>query len=175
MRVYVRWVSVVLPAIIIASWSTSIYGQDLQTSDEFLDKLVGSWQLTGSMGSVALRQRVDARWVIQGNYLQVHVVQDNPISGGERPYEAIYMFGFDRESGRYVMHLFDTFGAGYSRTIGTGVLRGNSVEFLFDYPTGQFSNTLTWEETSGRWKMILREQEDNGNWSTFATKILTRT
>ena len=110
-------------------------------SDEFLNRLVGSWKLTGSMGATELRQRVDARWVIQNQFLQVHCIQEGLAPQGQIPYEAIYMLGYDSQSREYSMHLFDTFGENYARTIGKGTRRENSVEFLFEYPNGLFSNT----------------------------------
>jgi hypothetical protein len=143
-------------------------------SDEFLNRLVGSWKLTGSMGATELRQRVDARWVIQNQFLQVHCMQEGLAPQGQIPYEAIYMLGYDSQSREYSMHLFDTFGENYARTIGKGTRRENSVEFLFEYPNGLFSNTFTWNNESGEWSMLLRRQEESGEWKVFARKKLTR-
>jgi len=84
------------------------------------------------------------------------------------------MLGYDSRSEEYVMHLFDTFGARYSRKVGVGTRGGDSVEFLFAYPSGQFSNTFTWDRQSGGWNMVLRQKEETGQWKVFATKILAR-
>lgn len=142
--------------------------------DDFLNKLVGSWALTGSMGSTELRQKVDARWVIQGHFLEVHCMQEEPILPGQMPYEAIYMLGYDSQSGEYSMHLFDIFGAGYARTVGIGKRGGDSVEFLFEYPNSLFSNIFTWNDDIGGWEMLLRQREETGEWKVFAKKTLTR-
>jgi hypothetical protein len=48
--------------------------------DEFLNKLVGSWHLTGNMGSTELRQKVNARWVIQGQFLEVHCIEEGSVT-----------------------------------------------------------------------------------------------
>ena len=106
--------------------------------DEFLNRLVGSWKLTGMMGSTELRQKIDARWVIQGRFLEIHCIQEGPVPPDQIPYEAIYMLSYDSQSEEYQMHLFDTFGAGYARTVGIGTRNDNSVEFLFEYPNGHF-------------------------------------
>jgi hypothetical protein len=142
--------------------------------DDFLQRLVGTWILTGAMGATQLRQKVEAQWVIQGHFLRVHCMQDGPEPQEEAPYEAVYMLGYDSQSGEYVMHLFDTFGAGYSRTVGVGKRRGDTVEFTFEYPQGLFSNTFTWDGDSGQWEMLLRQREPSGGWKTFATKSLVR-
>ncbi len=141
-------------------------------SDDFLDRLVGSWNLTGTMGSTELRQTVKAGWVIQGHFLQVHFVEEGLVPPDKPRYEAIYMLGHDRDAGGYTLHLFDTFGAGYARTVGIGTRRENSLEFLFEYPNGLFSNTFTWNDDSGEWTMLLRQQEETGEWKVFAKKTL---
>ena len=142
--------------------------------DDFLNKLVGLWTLTGSMGSTELRQKVDAHWVIQGYFLEVRCMQEGPVLPDQTPYEAIYMLSYDNQSEEYSMHLFDTFGARYARTVGIGMRQGDSVEFLFEYPNGLFSNTFTWEDDSRGWEMLLRQKEETGEWKVFAKKTLTR-
>jgi hypothetical protein len=142
-------------------------------ADDFLEGLLGSWNLTGTMGDIQLLQKVDARWVIQGEFLQMHFRQTNP-APEQQPYEAMYMIGQDSKAGQYIMHLFDTFGAGFSRTIGIGTRKGDAVEFIFDYPAGRFSNTFTRDRTFGKWEMLLRQLEDGGGWKIFATKNLSR-
>jgi len=142
--------------------------------DKFFNNLVGSWNLTGKMGSTELRQNVEACWVLQGHFLQMHCLQaDNPVPG-QPPYEALYLLGFDENRGEYSFHLFDTFGAGYAATVGFGVRRGDSLEFLFDYPDGPFSNSFTWKAKTGEWEMLLRQQDEAGGWREFATKRLSR-
>ena len=72
------------------------------------------------------------------------------------------------------MHLFDTFGPSFAQTIGIGKRRNDSVEFLFKYPNGLFSNTFTWKQETGEWEMLLRQQAENDEWKVFAKKMLTR-
>ena len=143
-------------------------------SEELLDQLVGSWDLTGKMGTTDLRQKVEADWVIQGHFLQVHFIQEGPVLQDRPRYEAIYMLGYDSQSEEYTMHLFDTYGVRYARTIGVGMRRADSVEFLFEYPNGLFSNIFTWDRETDEWEMLLRQKGENGKWKIFARKSLTR-
>jgi len=96
----------------------SSYGQEVvrkaPPKDDLLDRLVGSWTLTGKMSSTPLKQRVEAKWVLRGRFLQMHFVSEGPTLGTQTPYEATYMIGYDSQSNTYVLHLFDTFGATYS-------------------------------------------------------------
>jgi hypothetical protein len=142
--------------------------------DVFLDKLAGSWTLTGNMGLTELRQKVNARWVIQGQFLEVHCIEEGTVTQDQPLYEAVYMLGYDEESEVYSMHLFDTFGARFAQTVGNGKRRNDSIEFLFEYPNSLFSNTFTWNQDTGVWEMLLRQQEENGEWKVFAKKMLRR-
>lgn len=141
---------------------------------DLLDRLVGSWTLTGTMGAIELRQRVTARWVVGEQFLQMHFVQEGPSDPGKPPYEALYLLGYDERSDQLVLHLFDTFGTSFSRTLGIGTRRGDAVELLFDYPSGLFSNTFAWDAKTDRWTMTLRQREADGGWRLFAVKTPTR-
>jgi hypothetical protein len=142
--------------------------------DEFLHRLVGLWTLTGKMGSTELRQKVNARWVIQGQFLEVHCIEAGSATQDQPLYEAVYMLGYDSQSKEYSMHLFDTFGASFARTVGIGKRRNDSVEFLFEYPNGLFSNTFIWNKNSEGWEMLLKQKESKDKWKVFAKKTLTR-
>ena len=163
---------VAIVVVSLSAWSHAA-GREAPKPEDFLDRLVGSWDLTGTMGSTPLHQHVDARWAIQGRFLQMHFVEEGPLPG-KSPYEAIYMLGYDNQAGKYVLHLFDTFGATYSRTVGVGTRQGDSVDFLFEYPTGRFSNTFTWNQATAKWEMLLRQRDSNGEWTVFARKTLSR-
>lgn len=126
------------------------------------------------MGSIELRQKVNARWMIQGQFLEVHCIEEGPVTQDQPLYEAVYMLGYDSQSEEYSMHLFDTFGASYALTVGIGKRRADSIEFLFEYPNGLFSNTFTWKQETGAWKMLLRQQVENDEWKVFAKKMLIR-
>jgi len=142
--------------------------------DEFLDRLVGSWSLTGNMGSTELRQKVNARWVIQGQFLEVQCMEEGSVTNDQPLYEAVYMLGYDSQPEEYSMHLFDTFGASFAKIVGIGKRRNDSVEFLFEYPNSLFSNTFTWNQDTGGWEMLLKQKGENNEWKIFAKKILTR-
>jgi len=165
-----------LPAAFLALACSGGTGWDPAATDApgdpFLDGLVGTWTLTGSMGETRLRQEVDARWIVRGQFLRMHFLESGPSAGDVAPYEAVYVLGRDEGSDEYVLHLFDTFGAGYSRTVGIGTRRGDTLEFLFDYPDGLFSNAFIRESAGGRWRMLLHAKEGDG-WKLFAEKRLS--
>ncbi len=144
------------------------------TKDDFLERLVGSWSLSGTAGSRALRQKVESVWVIEGRYVRMHFIEQEPIPHDRPRYEAIYMIGRDDKNDEYVLHLFDTFGATYSRVLGVGKRDVNAITFLFHYPDGLFSNRFTWDPRTREWRMLLKQQEGAEGWKVFAEKTLTR-
>jgi Protein of unknown function (DUF1579) len=145
----------------------------LDVPHELLDKLVGTWELTGQMGETAVQQAVEARWTLGGHFAEVRCRSVLNKPAGHEPYEAVYYIGFDAEDERYVMHLLDTFGARYSRFLGIGERRGNRISFVFEYPDGPFANAFTWHPDTAEWTFALTFLED-GIKRTFATKRMRR-
>ena len=136
--------------------------------DAFLANLAGKWTLTRKIRGAEVRNTVDAEWVLDGRFLEVHMRD-----AAEPPtYEAIVLMGFDPASGRYVAHWCDTYGAGYS-AIGRGKRAGDSVELEFAYPDAPFYNTFTWHPERSEWTCLL-ENVRGGRRVVFAEDVLRR-
>lgn len=133
--------------------------------DPFLDGLVGRWLLTGQMGQTELKQEVEARWVLGETFVEMRFSQAEP------PYEALYLLGKDPKSGRYVFHLFDSFGVSDEYRFGTGDLDGDRIPFSFLYTSGLFHNTLT--HCADGWTWTLEYEADGGR-RNFAVKRMVR-
>lgn len=71
-------------------------------------------------------------------------------------YEAVIYIGFDDEKKSYVVHWIDVFGGRFSETLGYGKREGNKIVFSFDYPSGPFRNTFTWNETGKSWNFLMQ-------------------
>jgi len=142
--------------------------------DDLLAHLVGIWDLNGSMGNVALHQTVNGDWFFGKRFLRLDFLEVVRADHPTRPYEALYVVAYDGSKRHYQLHLFDTFGAKYAGTVGFGERRGNSIDFLFDYPDGLFSNVFTFDPTTGVWTMLLRQRDAAGNWHDFARKTMHR-
>jgi hypothetical protein len=96
-----------------------------------------------------------------------------PASDNQSPYQAVYFIGFDERDDTYVMHLLDTFGAGYSRVIGLGKRDGNTIPFIFQYADGPLTNRLIWDSDTQSWTFELTYVQE-GQVHTFATKCMIR-
>ncbi len=94
--------------------------------DPFIENLAGNWVLTRRIRGREVRNRVEAGWVLNHQFLQVHMADV------ARPpeYEALVMIGYDHGAGKYVAHWCDTFGGKFS-ALGHGKRSGNSIEFAF--------------------------------------------
>lgn len=136
-----------------------------------LDGLEGSWHLEGTILDKPLVQEVSVEWVLNGAYLRIHYKPSTVTPLTEDPYEAIAYIGWDpAEDGRFVMFLFDTFGAAYP-TPGLGApLGGGAWRFEFDYPQGQFV-TEVHREGSG-WRIEQLSATEDGELAPFGVKRL---
>ena len=140
---------------------------------EFLNLLIGKWELTGQMGNTPLQQAVTAQWTLDHRFVELHFTSTIPSSDGQPPYQAIYFIGHDEKDNTYVMHLLDTFGASYSRAIGLGKRDGNTIPFVFQYTEDPFVNRFTWEADTQSWTFELTHKQD-GQIHVFATKHMKR-
>lgn len=134
-----------------------------------LDGLVGSWHLEGSILGKRLVQEVEVERVLGGAYLRIHYLPSTVTPLTDEPYEAISFLGWDPGAERWVMFLFDVFGAAYP-TPGLGSpLEGGGVRFDFAYPQGRFVTDLVPEGDGWR---IDQFSEDEGSLVPFGVKHL---
>ena len=141
--------------------------------DELLDRLVGNWSLTGTMGRRKLSQDVGAEWVLGHRFLKIDF-KDSPSESSGAPYEATYYIGYDPSQSQYVCHLIDSFGASFSKTLGFGKRTDAGILFEFAYPDAFFENAFIWDRATDTWKMVLRYRNLEGKWVPFAEKNLRR-
>src|SRR5262245_8308468 len=132
--------------------------------DELLDHLVGDWKLTRQMRGQTAENTVKAEWVLQHQFLRVHMkdVATPP------NYEAMIFIGYDNTSESYVAHWIDVFGGRFSETLGYGVRDGNRVKFIFEYPDGPFHNTFNWNAEAKTWTFLMEQKDRTGKWKEFA-------
>ncbi len=145
----------------------------MSAPNEFLDRLIGQWELTGQMGSTPLHQAVVAHWVLAGRFVELRFTSMLPAPVGQPPYDALYFVGYDEREDLYVLHLLDTFGPEYSRWIGLGKREGEAIAFVFQYADGPFTNRFQWDPATQTWIFDLT-YEQGGQVHTFATKRMRR-
>ncbi|MBI5507482.1 MAG: DUF1579 family protein [Deltaproteobacteria bacterium] len=149
-------------------------GPQASFKDEFVDRLVGEWSATGTIMGQPLRHQISAAWVLSHQFLELHIRDLGPARPGRAPYEAVVFLGRDNMSERYVAHWIDTFGGRASETLGFGTKNGDTLELVFEYPDGPFRTSFTWVAAKKTWRLLMREKDKTGTWSTFADELLAR-
>lgn len=146
--------------------------QTSQTAEmeALLDRLVGEWQMTGSVRGEPATYTLTAARVLRGRFVELH------IEDVTRPpaYEARVFIGVDSAGGRYIAHWLDGFGAGYSIPHATGEARGDTLVLLFPYPTGAFRDTFVYDRRSDTWRFRLEASDGAGGWRRFAEYLVRR-
>ena len=129
-----------------------------------LSRMVGNWKMTGTVRARPVEYQLEARRTLGGRFVQLHMkdVATPPA------YEALVYIGRDSVTSRYVVHWLDIFGAGFSRTLGEGVERGDTLIIDFKYPDGPFRDTFTYDPSQDRWHFLLESGSPTGAWTTFA-------
>jgi hypothetical protein len=142
--------------------------------DSLADHMAGIWKLDGQLMGREAHHEVHADWVLNHQFLRLHEKTAAEAPKSEQPYEAFWFLGYDRVSGRYVLHLMDIFGARYSETLGYGTRDGNQIHFVFDYPDGPFHTTFIWNPQKDTWEWLMEQKGKSGKWTRFADLKLTR-
>ncbi|MGD2058581.1 MAG: hypothetical protein PVI04_07585 [Anaerolineales bacterium] len=140
---------------------------------DFLNNLVGRWQLTGTMGEIKLRQEILAHWILNDTFLRMHCRSNTSADNPTAEYEAVYHLGYNADEDVIVMHLLDTTEVPTECTVGRGVLEGNRVIFRFDYEDTPFLYTFEYDPTHDRWHLPQTYEQD-GELKSFAVKEMTR-
>jgi hypothetical protein len=146
-------------------------GQSSAEADSaFLEKLLGKWDMTGTMGSKELHYHAVGERVLQGGFLRLHMIDADP----DPRYEADAFIGVDKQRHDFIVHWLDRFGAAGARVVGAGKRKGTQLVVLFPYATGTFRDAFTFMPETGTWSFLLESRKPDGSWSTFATYTLVR-
>lgn len=100
---------------------TAVSTTSAQTSrppSELLERLVGTWVIEGTMAGKPTTHDVVARWVLNGQYLQLHEVSRERDAQGRPAYEALVYLTWEPSRGEYsCLWLDSTSNAGLSNGI----------------------------------------------------------
>jgi len=137
--------------------------------DHFIENLVGDWKLTRQVRGTEVQNTVKAEWVLNHQFLQVHMKD----AANPPTYEALVLIGYSYADKQYIAHWCDTYGGKFS-AVGHGKRSGDSIEFKFEYPDGPFYNTFTWNPKVKGWTFRMESQKKDGTRALFAEDNLRR-
>jgi hypothetical protein len=144
--------------------------------DPLLDRFVGSWVPSGTIDGKQTTHDVEARWVLDHQYLQFHEVSREKDAKGHPAYEAIVFIGWDAASGQYACLWLDSTGGGglAAQAIGHARREAQKMAFLFKGGDGSlFHTTFRYDEAAGTWQWLM-DAEADGKLQSFARVTLKK-
>ena len=138
-------------------------------ADGVLERLVGTWQLVGTVRGDSVRYRGEGRRLLQGRFVELHL-EDRT---SPPAYEARIAIGADTTPGRVLAHWLDNFGAAFSVPHGSGQVVGDTLQFGIVYRDGPFRDTFVFAR-DGSWTLHIESRDARGRWQTFARYAAVR-
>jgi len=142
--------------------------------DDLLDKMVGKWRLTGSFEGQRVNHAVEARWVLNHQFIEIHEKDLTQPKGDAVAYDALVYVGYEATPQRYVAHWLDVFGGG-SATLGYGKRTETAIQFDFEYPGQPWLTTFRWNASTNSWQWLMQTKNKQGLWQEAANMTLLRT
>jgi hypothetical protein len=144
--------------------------------DALLDRLAGSWVMTGTIAGDEITHDVTAEWVLGHHYLRLYELAREKDSEGKPAYEAIVFIGWDEPSERYACLWLDVTGGGGLTAEGIGHAEPGKDEIPFVFDTGEYGiiyNTFSYDRDADNWRWAI-DIERGGERSNFARVTLKR-
>jgi hypothetical protein len=119
---------------------------------------------------------VTFRWVLGGEYVEMHEVSRERAPGGAPAYEAIVYLVRDPHTQEYAALWLDNtdYNAFYPAGVGHAVAAGDSIPFVFtDSPMSRFHTTFVYDRSTGAWEWQMDNDDARGR-RPFARVVLTR-
>jgi hypothetical protein len=141
-----------------------------------LNHLTGNWVLRGTIAGKPTTHDVQAVWVINHEYLQLHEISREKNASGGPAYEAIVYIGWDTKAKQYTcLWLDSTSGDGLSSgVIGRASPAGDSIPFVFTLSASdQIRTRFSYDKTAGTWQWLIDSVTD-GRTQPFANVTLNR-
>lgn len=142
---------------------------------ELLDRLTGKWVLRGVIAKEQTTHDIDARWVLEKGYVQIHEVSREKDANGRPRYEALVYVVWDPKVGEYACLWLDTTGVSTFAPEGIGHAKpgGDKIAFVFKEAAGGVHNTFAYDRAKDAWSWTI-DNDVNGKLTPFARVTLTR-
>jgi len=169
--------SVMTLLLVLLTFTRPTFGQDTLKckdsifNDPLLEKIIGTWAVTGQIGGDNITYNFNASWELNHQFIVLTFAD----TAKQPQYTAKVFIGFDCISERYVAHWLDNFGGRFSETLGYGKKSGQSIEFRFEYPDGPFINKFIYDNKANTWQFHCTTKNNKGIWVTFGDMYLQRT
>jgi hypothetical protein len=155
--------------------TTASLAQQPPVSSPLLDHLAGKWVMEGTIAGQPTKHDIDAQWVLEHHYLQIHEVSREKKPNGEPQYEAMVFIAWNEEPKHYSCAWLDVYGGLSVASIGEALPAENELKFIFKNQKGEidFSNDFVYEPKTDTWSDAL-DNIVNGEKKPFGRVKLTR-
>jgi len=142
---------------------------------ELLGKLVGHWTMSGNIGKSQTVHDVDAAWVLNEEYVEIHEVSHDKDAAGKPKYEALILVVWDPKVKQFACMWLDTTGYGVFTQdgVGKGVPDGDKMSFLFGTQGDGIHTTFAYDRSKDAWTWDIHNLI-SGKVSPFARLRLVR-
>ncbi len=142
---------------------------------ELLDRMTGHWVLRGTIANEETTHDVDAFWVLNREYVQIHEVSRERDADGKPRYEAIVHVVWDPNAGETSCLWLDNTAAPTFSMDGVGRAKPatDAIPFVFTGAGGGIRTTFAYDRARDEWSWTI-DNESNGKLSPFARVKLTR-
>jgi hypothetical protein len=134
-------------------------------SDDLLDRLVGRWEMTGTVHGRPSKQTFEAAWVLNHQFLRIHEKSVENVAGTTVPFEAFLFIGYDKSSKRYVLHSMNVFGAGRAGELVYGDRTGNELTFTESQDGKHGRARFIWQPETATWHYLGGVDGTDGQWT----------
>ena len=131
--------------------------------DSLLQRLVGTWEMAGTVRGKPQTYRLEAARTIRDKYVELHMTD----VGQPAMYAARVFLGVDTATRHLIAHWIDNFGAGFSVPHAVGEMRGDTLQFTFAYDSGPFRDTFSYDRARNEWHFLLESGVAGGGWKLF--------
>lgn len=155
---------------------TTVKSQPITPPDSLLNKLTGKWVLKGTIAGKETIHDIDAKRVLNGQYVQLKEVSREKDEKGNPLYEAVvYLCWQEAKKQYFCLWLDNTSNEGISnQVIGRAKENGDKIEMIFKFSDAtQFHTTFSYDRDVNTWQWIM-DGEENGKLQPFARVKLTK-
>jgi len=142
---------------------------------ELLDRLTGHWVLRGTIAGRETTHDIDARWVLDRGYVQLHEVARERDESGRPLYEALVYLVWEPKLAEYACLWLDSTGVAAFPPEGVGHAKPETdrIAFVFGDPDDGIYNTFTYDRANDAWTWAI-DNASEGTRTVFARVSLTR-
>ena len=154
----------------------TVKSQQVSQPDSLLNNLAGKWVLTGTIEGQKTIHDVDAKRVLNGQYVQIKEVSREKDEKGNPLYDAvIYICWQEAKKQYFCLWLDNTSNEGISnQVIGRAKQNGDKIEMVFKFSdANQFHTTFIYDRETDSWQWLM-DGEENGKLQPFASVRLTK-